>query len=114
MTEVDCKFIHFRSKARRRRAGVVMGQVTKTIVQGHKENFETLRRAFECGDVALLECEEIATGEKVAVICCAQEQNDGTVEFVPFARFFNGNPYSMLRPPNPDGGFFVEDPADGD
>jgi hypothetical protein len=87
-----------------------MGQDIKTIVQGHKENFETLRRAFKYGDVALLECEEVATGEKVAVICCKQEQNDGTIVFIPFAKFFNGNPCEMLRPPNPDGGFFVEDP----
>ena len=78
----------------------------ETIVLKHKKNFETLRRAFFSGDVCVMECQEIATGERVAVICCVQKAEDGTIETVPFAKFFNGNPYEMLCPPNPDGGFY--------
>lgn len=79
-----------------------------SIAEGHKANFETLRQGIFNGDACLMECQEIATGEVVAVICCAQEEDDGTITMVPFARLFNGNPYEMLRPPNPDGGFHGE------
>ena len=77
----------------------------ETVVQQHSQNFATLKLAFEHGNVALMECLEISSGEKVAVICAAVKESDGSVAFTPFARFFNGNPYEMLRPPNPDGGF---------
>lgn len=75
------------------------------LAVGHKASFESLSEAFEAGDVALMECELRATGEEVAVICAANRLANGEVEFVPFAMFFNGNPYELLNPPNPDGGF---------
>ena len=78
------------------------------ILPGHRQNFETLQQAFLNGDAALLECQFTATGEEVAVICAANPQEDGSVEFAPFAMLFNGNPYEMLNPPNPDGGFFSQ------
>ena len=75
-----------------------------TVVQQHKPNFETLRAAFENGDVALLECQLKATGEPVAVVVAVNRDSD-EFAFVPFAMMFNGNPYEMLNPPDPDGGF---------
>jgi hypothetical protein len=72
---------------------------TKTIVQEHTKNFETLRRAFKDGAVCLMECTEKATGEKVAVICTVFIEEDGEYQFTPFARFFNGNPYELLTSP---------------
>ena len=78
-----------------------------TIVQQHKPNFESIKRAFENGDVALLECQLKSTGETVAVIT-AVNRDGGEFGFVPFAMMFNGNPYEMLNPPSADGGF-VED-----
>lgn len=72
---------------------------------GHRQNFNTLQRAFLNGDVALMECQLSATGEEVAVICAASPQEDGTIQFTPFAMLFNNNPYEALNPPNPDGGF---------
>lgn len=80
-------------------------KAAKTIVQKHAANFETLRRAFLSGDVALMECQVKATGESVAVICATQEAEGEDTNFVPFAAFFNGNPYELLSPPDPDGGF---------
>jgi Family of unknown function (DUF6117) len=73
----------------------------KTIVQKHEANFETLTRAFADGSVCLMDCIEKATGEHVAVICAVQPATDGSgeIETVPFARFFNGNPYEMLISP---------------
>ena len=75
-----------------------------TIVQQQKPNFETLRQAFGNGDVALLECQLISTGESVAVVTAVNHDGENCV-FVPVAMMFNGNPYELLNPPNPAGGF---------
>jgi hypothetical protein len=76
---------------------------------GHKQNFDTLRQAFAAGDVALMECQLVATGEPVAVICAANRQADGGIEFAPFAMMFQDNPYEMLNPPNSGGGFHTQE-----
>ena len=70
----------------------------ETIVQAHKQNFETLTRAFRENSVALMDCVEKATGEHVAVIC-AVTFDGKEYNFTPFARFFNGNPFEMLESP---------------
>ena len=75
-----------------------------TVVQQNKPNFDTLRQAFENGDVALLECQLKTTGESVAVVVAVNRDSDD-FSFVPFAMMFNGNPYEILNPPDPDGGF---------
>ena len=67
-------------------------------VLNHKENFEVLKKAFFSHNVCLMECKIKATGEKVAVICALNYIGD-EIEFVPFAQFFNGNPYEILEPP---------------
>ncbi len=79
------------------------------LAEGHKQNFDTLRQAFFAEDVALMECQLAATGEPVAVICAANRLADGGVEFAPFAMMFQGNPYEMLNPPSPDGGFHSQE-----
>lgn len=71
---------------------------TKTIVQEHKKNFETLRTAFKNNDVCLMDCIEKSTGEHVAVIC-AMNFIDAKYEIVPMAKFFNDNPYELLLSP---------------
>ena len=74
----------------------------ETIVECHKDNFETLRRAFKDEAVCLMDCVEKASGEHVAVICATTLVKEGGKElykFVPFARFFNGNPFELLMPP---------------
>lgn len=82
----------------------------KTIVRQHKRNFATLKAAVLRGDIALMECQLVATGEAVAVIA-AVDRSEGDYQFVPLAMFFNGNPYEMLNPPNPDGGFHAQEEA---
>lgn len=72
----------------------------KTIVQKQKANFDTLTRAFDDDSVCLMDCILKATGEHVAVICAVQPvPNSKEIETVPFAMFFNGNPYEMLVSP---------------
>jgi hypothetical protein len=71
---------------------------------GHRQTFETLRRAFLNDDVALVECQLAKTGEQVAVVCAVNRQGGG-FDLAPFALLFNDNPYDLLNPPNPEGGF---------
>ncbi len=78
------------------------------LAKGHRQNFDTLRRAMLAGDAALLECQLVASGEPAAVICAANRLHDGEIAFAPFAMLFSGNPYLAVNPPNPDGGFFSQ------
>ena len=80
-----------------------------SLSQGHRQNFDMLRRAILAGDAALMECQLAATGEPVAVICAANRLADDGAEFVPFAMLFSGNPYESVNPPNPDGGFYSQE-----
>lgn len=73
--------------------------MNETIVKQHKQNFETLRKAFLNGQVSLMDCTIKATGEHVAVICAMSPQ-DNQMEFIPFAMLFNDNPYEILVPPS--------------
>ena len=79
------------------------------ISPGYKQNFDTLCRAFRDECAVLVECQLAATGEPVAVICAANEQADESIEFVPFAMMFQDNPYELLNPPNPEGGFYSQE-----
>jgi hypothetical protein len=79
-----------------------------TAVRQHKPNFETLQEAFANGDVALMECQVKATGQPMAVIVAVNRDGED-FSFVPVAMMFNGNPYELLNPPNPDGGFHNEE-----
>lgn len=84
------------------------------LLPGHKANFDTLQQAFAAGDVALMECQLAATGEDVAVICVANRHQDGSIEFAPFAMLLNGNPYEVLNPPKPEGGFHTQEEVWGE
>lgn len=68
------------------------------IGEGYKANFESLQRAFQQEDAALVECTDAETG-KPAYVICAVNYIDGEYELVPFARMFDGNPYEGLIPP---------------
>lgn len=76
---------------------------------GDKQNFDTLRRAMLAGDAALLECQSVATGSPVAVICAANRLTGDGAEFVPLAMLFSENPYRAVNPLNPDGGFYSQE-----
>lgn len=80
---------------------MIFPDLVEKPVLAHRKNFDTLKRAFANGHVALLECTFKTTGEAVAVIC-AMERRDDEIGLVPFALMMNGNPYEILVPP-PDG-----------
>ena len=72
-----------------------------SIEKGYVSNFKTLIAAVMAGDIALLECTDAFTGEKVIAIVAVQGNGDG-VEMVPVARMFDGNPYEQIIPPDPN------------
>jgi hypothetical protein len=60
-----------------------------------------------------MECQLVATGEPVAVVCAAHREAEQSVAFVPFAMFFPDDPYRLLNPPDPEGGFFTQEEVHG-
>ena len=70
------------------------------LPKGHRVNFQTLSRAFENDSVCLMECTDKATNKPVHVICAVQPAGQGsTIEIVPLAKMFDGNPYDEVNPP---------------
>jgi len=70
------------------------------IPKGYKANFETMRKAFENGEVCLMECTDAKTGAMVVAVCAVQREADGDFTMIPVAKMFDGNPYEELLPPN--------------
>jgi Family of unknown function (DUF6117) len=60
------------------------------IPDGIKQNFETLRKAFNNGDIALMECTDKTTGMPAYVVCAVafdgeEEEGGDAYTLVPFA-----------------------------
>ena len=84
-----------------------MEEIVEEIVDFRSEDWDLLYQAFARNDVALIECQEVATGDVVAVIAITRPNASGDgLEFLPFAQMYKDNPYHEWCPPNPDGGFF--------
>jgi hypothetical protein len=65
-----------------------------------RENFDTLMRAFQNGDVALVDSTRKADGEQVALICTVHFDGDD-YQLTPFAEMVAGNPFELYEPPMP-------------
>ena len=77
-----------------------------------RTNFDTLQRASRRGEVLLMECQLVATGQPVPVLCAVNASADQTLELVPFAMLFSGDPYEQVSPPRGEGpGFYL--PTEG-
>jgi hypothetical protein len=73
-----------------------------------RANFDTLQRASRRGDVLLMECQQVATGEPAPVLCAVNPGTDNTLQLVPFAMLLTGNPYEQVSPPRGEGpGFYL-------
>ena len=68
------------------------------ISEGHRANYQTLLRAAADGNLALMECRDRLTGQPITVLCAVQTDGED-IEFVPFAKLFDGNPYDEVDPP---------------
>ncbi len=83
-----------------------------------KNNFETIQRADDDGNLALLESHCIADGKTVYLICgiMPPEEGDdeGTYNITPFAEMIDGNPFELYEPPigEDEVGETPEDPDD--
>ena len=62
-----------------------------------RANFETLLQAAQAGDLALMECTEVASGETRYVLC-AVGRDAGDYLMTPFGHLA-GNPYEAYIPP---------------
>lgn len=77
-----------------------------TISDGYKANLETLQRAADNRDLALVECTDKVTGKPVIALCARSlrkrpnEEDEYTI--TPLAKMFDGNPYEELDPPFPE------------
>lgn len=63
-----------------------------------RTNFETLVKAAQAGDLALMECTEVESGE-IRYVLCAVGRNDGDFVMTPFGHLALGNPYDAYVPP---------------
>ena len=70
-----------------------------SIPDNARAKFETLLHAATSGDLALIECTEIASGE-VRYVICAVGRDDGDYVFTPFGHLADGNPCELYRPPD--------------
>lgn len=77
--------------------------------RGDRANFNTLVKASDDGQLALMEMRRRSDGAVVAGICAVYVDEDNNYNFVPLATMVEGNPYELFDPPNPEGGFFEGD-----
>ena len=63
-----------------------------------RTNFETLLKAAEAGDLALMECTEVASGETRYGLSAVGRDDDDYV-MTPFGHLAPGNPYEAYIPP---------------
>ena len=68
------------------------------IPDAYARDFETLLRAAEAGDLALMECTDAVTGVPRYVIC-AVGRADGDYVMTPFGHLHDGNPFDASLPP---------------
>ena len=69
-----------------------------SIPESFQNNFNTLLRAAEVGDLALMECTDAVTGALRYVICAVGHQ-DGQYTMTPFGHLHDGDPYKAYIPP---------------
>lgn len=68
------------------------------IADHARANFETLLKAAQAGDLALMEGTEVASGETRYVLC-AVGRDDGDYVMTSFGHVAPGNPYEAHIPP---------------
>lgn len=72
------------------------------IPDTYRANFNTLLRAAQSGDLALMECADAQSREPRYVICAVGRDGDEFI-FVPFGHLHDGDPYEAYIPPVPNG-----------
>ena len=75
------------------------------IATGYQQNYDVILRAARNGDLVLVDCQLKESGDPVVVLCALSRREDDTIDIVPLATMFDDNPYEILNPPDPDGGY---------
>jgi hypothetical protein len=74
--------------------------MTIKLRKGDKANFETLKRACDDGNLALLSSKRKSDGKDVALVCAVNWDADGgEYEVVPLAVLVEGNPFDEFEAP---------------
>jgi len=68
------------------------------IPTSYRTNFDTLLRAAADGNLALLECTDVVTGQPRYVLC-AVGFDGASYCMTPFGHLAEGDPFSLYRPP---------------
>lgn len=69
-----------------------------TIPAHIRANFETMLRAAQNGDLAVMECKDSGNGAPRYVIC-AVGRTEGDYAFTPFGHLDERNPFEAYVPP---------------
>lgn len=72
------------------------------IPEPYRRNFQTLLNAAADGNLALMECSDVASGVPRYVIV-AVGRADGDYVMTPFGHLHDGNPYEDYIPPPGEG-----------
>jgi len=73
------------------------------LAKGHRKNLDTILRAADARDLAVLECRDRTTHEPVPVLVAVHQDATGQYIITPLARMFTGNPYAELLGPDEEG-----------
>lgn len=76
--------------------------------QAHAQNLDTIVRAGKADQLMLMEVRVHGTDE-VRTALCAASFDGAEYTMTPFALMIDGNPFELLDPPNPEGGFYTDD-----
>ncbi len=68
------------------------------IPTAYQANFDTLLRAAADGNLALLECSDVLTGQPRYVLC-AVGFDGASYCMTPFGHLADGDPFNLYRPP---------------
>ena len=69
------------------------------LAKGHRKNLDTIIRAADARDLAVLECRDRLTLAPVPVLVAVHQDDAGQYIFTPLARMFTSNPYEELLGP---------------
>ena len=78
------------------------------FTEGMKTNFETLKRAAINGDLALVDCFDVITGESLGCIYAINRENN-EYEMVPLAIMPYQSLYERVLPPKENGAYYSEE-----
>jgi hypothetical protein len=78
-----------------------------TFLDGYKHNYATLAKAIKADDFAMIQCLDVVTKQRVAVVCATYTDEQGQINLVPLAKMFDGNPYELTVFPTAGGTYTV-------